>query len=498
MEQPLMPVPERFTMSSLALSGGEHSLQRPLASLIRRLPVVVGPDEPLRQALVLMSEAKIGSIVVTDAGGGKPLGVFTLRDLLVRVALDSCNLEQPIRQVMSDGDLVTLKGQATGYQAGLLMARHGVHRVLVVDDDGRLLGLVSQGDLFALERAGVQEISGEIRSARDLATLQHAAAETRRLAGDMLEQGLGAEPLTHFISTLNDLLTIRIIELTATEFELPQVEWCWLAFGSEGRFEQTFSTDQDNGLIFAAAGAGAAEIEALRQLFLPFAKTVNERLDACGFPLCQGKVMASNPELCLSLEEWQGKFSNWLHAAVPQALLNATIYFDFRPLFGADALAEALSRWLLGHIAGASLFLRFMADNALRVRLPLGIVRDFAYDESKEFPHTIDLKASGSRPFVDAARIFALATGVPQTGTAQRLRAVADKMRLGGDDVAAIIEGFYFIQLLRLRNQRGAAGTRGANRIDPAKINELDRHILKEAFRQARKLQRRLQLDYRL
>ena len=123
---------------------------------------------------------------------------------------------------------------------------------------------------------------------------------------------------------------------------------------------------------------------------------------------------------------------------------------------------------------------------------------DFAFDESKEFPRTIDLKGSGSRPFVDAARIFALASGVSQTGTAQRLRAVAEKMRLGGEDVAAIVESFYFIQLLRLRNQRGAGGPAGANRIDPARINELDRHILKEAFRQAKKLQGRLQLDYRL
>jgi CBS domain-containing protein len=493
-----MPSHDSQSMSSLPLAGDQHSLQRPLASLIRRPPVVVAPDAPLRQALALMNEAKIGSIVVAAADSGKPLGLFTLRDLLVRVALDTCDLDQPIRQVMSGGDLISLNARATGYQAGLLMERYGVHRVLVVDDDGRLLGLVSQGDLFALERAGVKEISSEIRAAHDLAALQHAATETRRLAGDMLDQGLGAEHLTHFISTLNDLLTIRIIELTTADFELPRVEWCWLAFGSEGRYEQTFSTDQDNGLIFAATGASAPEIEAMRQLFLPFAKAVNDKLDACGFPLCQGNVMASNPDLCLSLEEWEGKFSSWLHAGDPMALLNATIYFDFRALYGAEALAESLRAWLLGHAGGANLFLRFMADNALRIRLPLGLIRDFAFDESKEFPRTIDLKGSGSRPFVDAARIFALASGVSQTGTAQRLRAVAEKMRLGGEDVAAIVESFYFIQLLRLRNQRGASGPAGANRIDPARINELDRHILKEAFRQAKKLQGRLQLDYRL
>ncbi len=487
---------EHVALTSLPLAE-RHTLHRPLSSVIRRPPVTVTPDQSLQQALVRMNEQAIGSIVI--AGEDRvPLGIFTLRDLLVRVALASCDLAQPIGTVMSSGALVTLKGEATAYQAGVLMARHGLHRILVVDDDKRLLGVVSQGDLFALERTGVKEISGEIRAAADLADLQHAARETRRLAISMLEQGVGAEPLTHFISTLNDLLTMRIIELTAADFELPPVKWCWLAFGSEGRFEQTLSTDQDNGMIFDGEGANGVELEALRQSFLPFAKAVNDKLDGCGFPLCRGNVMSSNPELCLSLGEWREKFSNWLHAAHPQALLNATIYFDFRSLYGEESLAGRLSDWLMDYVGGASMFLRFMAENAVRVPVPLGFIRDFVFDDDAQFPHTIDLKTSGTRLFVDAARIFALASGVRQTGTAQRLRIVAGKMRLGREDVAAIIEGFYFLQLLRLRHQQQSEDEAGANRIDPAALNELDRHILKEAFKQARKLQSRLQLDYRL
>jgi CBS domain-containing protein len=104
----------------------------------------------------------------------------------------------------------------------------------------------------------------------------------------------------------------------------------------------------------------------------------------------------------------------------------------------------------------------------------------------------------GSRPFVDAARIFALANNVAMTGTAQRLRGAAEATNLGAD-VEAMIDGFYFIQLLRLRHQQDLSdGNGGANRIDPDKLNELDRHILKEAFKQARKLQDKLRLDYRL
>jgi CBS domain-containing protein len=273
------------------------------------------------------------------------------------------------------------------------------------------------------------------------------------------------------------------------------VEWCWLAFGSEGRFEQTLSTDQDNGLVFAAPDENAA---AMREAFLPFARAVNERLAQCGFPLCKGNVMASNPELCLSVNEWQAKFGGWMRVNSPQALLDATIYFDFRSIYGEEELADQLRDWVLKRVPGETLFLRFMAGNAVQVEPPIGFIREFTFDKNPDFPHTLDLKASGARLFVDAARILALANGVTETGTAQRLRAVAARGKLGGEDVNAVIESFFYIQQLRLKNQQGDVSEGAANRVDPDDLNELGRLVLREAFKQAKRLQSRLQLEYRL
>lgn len=66
--------------------------------------------------------------------------------------------------------------------------------------------------------------------------------------------------------------------------------------------------------------------------------------------------------------------------------------------------------------------------------------------------------------------------------------------------MAAIIDSFNFIQLLRLRHQHleTEAGQAGDNRIHPDKLNELDRRILKESFRQVRKLQSRIKMDYQV
>ena len=138
-----------------------------------------------------------------------------------------------------------------------------------------------------------------------------------------------------------------------------------------------------------------------------------------------------------------------------------------------------------------------MAQGALATRPPLGLLRDFRFDHSTEFPHTLDLKVYGLRPFVEAARINALRFGIAHTNTAQRLRLAAPALHVEAGDMRAIVDAFFFIQLLRLRHQQFDPGAaRAPNRIDPDRLNDFDRRMLKESFRQARELQQRIALDY--
>jgi CBS domain-containing protein len=467
-----------------------------LSELVRREPVTVPLDATIRQALETMERAHVGSIVVTDADRRVPLGVFTLGDLVRRVTLPGGDLAQPIATVMTSG-LVALGPGATAHEAALLMARSRVRHLVVVEADGRLRGLVSQNDVFGLQQVGVKEISVAIQGATGVEALRAAALGIRRLAGALMAQGIGAETLTQFLSTLNDLVTVRAIELTVDELELPTVPMCWIALGSEGRLEQTFSTDQDNGIVFEADGE---DVDRVREALLPFAREVNRKLDACGFALCKGEIMAGNPRWCLTLDEWKREFSRWIQAPDPRDLLNAAIFFDLRPVYGRAALADALRASILRGAAERPLFLRLLAQNALECQPPLGFLGGFVFDgRARELPHTLDLKMYGSRPFVDAARILSLACGVPQTSTAERLRAADAAVRFGAEDLAGILDGFYFIHLLRLRSQcRPGTTEAGANRLDPDDLNELDRQMLKQAFRQARRLQGRLVREYGL
>ncbi|MCL2523422.1 MAG: DUF294 nucleotidyltransferase-like domain-containing protein [Betaproteobacteria bacterium] len=474
----------------------QQTLNSPLSGIGARKPLAVPPETPLRETLEIMSRAAVGSIVITDAGQ-KPLGIFTRSDLLDRVVLAGLPLDAPISRAMSV-KAFTLDEHATAYDAMLGMATHGIRHVLVTDPAGRLSGIVSERDLFALQRVGLRQIRQSIEVAPDVAALKGAAADVRQLSFNMLAQGIGAEQLTQFISTLNDALTRRVIQLHLDHHDFAGIDWAWLAFGSEGRDEQTFSTDQDNGIIFATPDN--EDQAALKERFLAFALAVNRDLDAVGFPLCKGNIMASNPEWCLTLDEWKEQFSTWIRQPAPMSLLHATIFFDFRPLYGKSELGDKLRRHLLAQAAATPLFLQAMARNALDVGPPLGKIRDFVTDLEAEHPGKIDLKKFGSRIFVDVARIYALATGVPNTNTLQRLRLTAQRLSPKAEEMHAVIDGLNFIQLLRLQHQHleGEPERQSANLIDPEKLNELDRRILKESFRQARKIQLRLKLDYQV
>lgn len=470
----------------------QQTMTTPLLQLVKKKPIFVSPDTATRSALEKMAESRIGCMVVADPEG-HPLGILTQSDLLPRLLLPAFDLSRPISDVMT-ANPHQLPGTASAYDAALEMATHGIRHLLVTDSEGRLQGVVSERDLFSLQRISLRQIRAGIESANDIDALQRASKDIRQLALNLIAQGIGSEQLTQFISALNDALTRRIIVLARAHHDLYGVDYAWVAFGSEGRHEQTLSTDQDNGIIWICPEL--EQVGPLRARLVAFAAEVNKHLAACGFPLCKGNIMASNPELCLTLDEWRNRFGSWIREPDPQALLNASIFFDFRVIHGNERLGDQLRAWLNKTTKSNSAFQRMMAGNALQVVPPLGRIRDFVVDDDG----TIDLKKSGARLFVDVARILALRTGIESSSTVYRLRQAAVKMGVPPEEVAAIIDGFHFIQLLRLRSQHLETehGSPSDNKINPDTLNELDRRILKEAFRQARKLQLRLKLDYQL
>ncbi|TFF42395.1 putative nucleotidyltransferase substrate binding domain-containing protein [Pseudomonas sp. RIT623] len=476
--------------------GTQYSLNTPLGELALRHPVVCAANTPLREAVHLMHEQQVGSIVIVDAQR-YPRGIFTLRDLRQVVADPSAELTAPIERYMTPRPFY-LSPQASAFDAAMAMTERHIAHVCLVENQ-RLCGVISERDLFSLQRVDLVHLARTIRHAPRLDNLVSLRGEIGQLVERMLAHGASSTQITQIITLLNDHTVCRVIELAIAERGDPGVPFSWLCFGSEGRREQTLHTDQDNGMLFEARDH--AEAEAIRARLLPLAQCINHNLAQCGFTLCKGNVMAGNPELCLSRGEWARRFAGFVREASPENLLGSSIYFDLRVVWGDEQGCEQLRQAVLEQVADNRLFQRMMADNALRQRPPVGRLREFVLTrQGDDKAATLDLKVQGLTPFVDGARLLALANGIGACNTLERLRQLVAKGVIEALDGAAYEEAYHFIQQTRMQQHQRQSRDNLAysNRLDPDSLNHLDRRILRESLRQAQRLQSSLALRYQL
>jgi CBS domain-containing protein len=348
---------------------------------------------------------------------------------------------------------------------------------------------------FAVNRA--QVLAAKIAATQTMADLLPLAEEAKRIDETFLGDGLTGALATYGISWLNDALAARVVAITAEDARLPAANWCWIGLGSEGRHEQTLVTDQDNGLIFSASDEGEADL--LREVFLPFAKQTNQRLADCGFTLCTGDIMAGNPAWCRSEDEWKTLFFDWIHKPEPSALLNASIFFDVRPLYGdfslVDPLRDMLARWA----PSAETFLRLMATNALAAEPPIGFTGDVVMEKDGK-DKFVDIKKYGIRIFVDVARIAGLAHGVKSASTRTRFLEAGERFGMSMLDISAALQAMSELQRLRLHHQHTAIieGAKPDNHLRPEELSTYDEAVLREGLKQAKRLQQRLKLTYRI
>ena len=470
-----------------------QQLNAPLGNIVTSRHWTVLPATPLSDALIEM-EQRDSDVAVVVSEENHLEGIFTKRDLLSRVVCPRMSLDLPISSAMTRNP-VALQTSALGYEAIVAMVHGGFHHVVLLEDR-QVVGVVSEHDLFALQQVSFGQISATINAADNLDKVRSCTKEIGSLVEYMFVQGVAPDQVTRIISTLNDQLIKRVIELEMSEHDHKDLRICWIIMGSEGRYEQTISTDQDNGIIFQHSKHTSAD--KVRDWLQPIAARINKSLDYVGFPLCKGNVMAGNPDCCLSLSEWKKKFHNWIVEPTPESLLNVSIYFDFRPIYGQFDLADELRSWLVEATCEQHRFLSQMSEIALQKTPPFTLFNSFFQDNHPDVPNSTDLKVKGISVFVDAARVYALASGIVATNTLDRLLQAAKKLRWPENTTTAWTDSFNFLQGIRIRHQHHLQknGIKAHNRLDLCALNALEQRTCAEAFRQAGKLQKQLEAEF--
>lgn len=469
------------------LDLGLRVLLDPVGERVRRAAVACRPETPIAEAARAMTEAGISSILVEDAEG-RPVGIVTDSDLRRRVVAERRDASAPVASVMSR-PVLTLGRDAPALDALRLLTDHGINHLVVVGDSGRAVGLLTTGDLLLPQGHSPVAVLRAMESASDIDELAAARSRMTELLDELMRVGVEPAQATRVITALNDRATRRALawaESAATAelgdgaagFSPPR--YCWLALGSEGRQEQTLATDQDNALIHAAAPGD----ERAHRWLERFGVHAREHLERLGFPRCPGDVMVSNPHWRRPLEGWRQQIRRWMDVADEQAMLESTIFFDFRAIHGETAFAHRLRETVRTEIPRNDIFLAHLTRAALRNRPPLGLIRTFVVERSGEHRDTFNLKERGMAPLVDAARVLALGHGIDATNTFDRLAAAAEARAISRELAEDAREAYGFLMLVRIQHHLAlqAAGKPPNNHVNPNELSALQRRTLKVAF----------------
>jgi CBS domain-containing protein len=359
---------------------------------------------------------------------------------------------------------------------------------LLVTEDGRPKAVLTNHDLLLLQGKSPLSVARHLERQRTLADLAAAHRRVADLLPLLLREGARATHITRVVAQINGRVMTRILEFAEAELGPPPVSYCWITFGSEGRREQTFKTDQDNGLILHDdAGRSPYASEYFRR----FADFCRQALEQCGYPVCPGGYMASNPQWRMTLSDWKTHFSTWVESATLREVQDAIIFFDTRASGGDPALFAELDAHIRVLLRGGAFFKSVLAFASLNLRPPLGFFRKLVLERTGEHKHQLDLKLVGTGPVVNVARIFTLETapaeGPLPTNTTDRLQALIaarpDQAALWKD----LQDAFEFLMMLRLDLQlrQVREGRPFDSYVSPESFTHLQRTLLKEAFQTA-------------
>ena len=459
-------------------------LNQPITPYLESYPAC-DMHSTIRNAIRLMARQRRDAVLATTADGSA-IGIVTARDIRERVLAAENNLDNPLHSVMTS-PIISAPSTGSVFDVLQLFTEKHISHVVITHDSGKQLGVVHAEEIQRAFHASYLYFLHRIGSLATIRELKDSHARLLFLVQMIIEQGGKIGDVTRMTTLISQALTNRIIALAIADLGEPPIPFAFIGLGSDGRKEQTLLTDQDNAIVYDDP-APAVQDKA-QAYFLRLGEIVCTGLDTVGYQYCKGGVMAKNPKWCQPLSHWKRYFTDWVTTANAQDLLDAKIFFDFRPLYGSEEIVNSLRAHLKTLLTGNDPFFLYLSESVLKWELPDGV---------HKMKSPFDIKKV-IMPIVDGARLYALKHQVVATNTLERIARLHEANVFSQNWYQDVSEVYAFLMRKRFRHQARLISDHlpPSNDVDPADCSELESVMLRRGLALIESIKGKISLDFK-
>ncbi|TYS18689.1 cyclic nucleotide-binding domain-containing protein [Rossellomorea vietnamensis] len=478
--------------------SADLSLFRTKVNILMESPVILPKTSTMEEAAEKMLDEAAEAIVVCDDEGALK-GLVTQTEILRYL---TSSREAPTVEVWMNKNPYWVRDEAFAYEALSFFKYEGAKYVPVLRN-GIVIGLLTGLSFVNIHDSSYLDLSYSIQSASstdDLVPLSPVENTTfTSFIGGLLLQDSFAYNVSEVLTNYNDRLYRKIIllseeEMRAEGFGSPPVNYCFIVMGSQGRGEQSFNTDQDNGIIIADYDH-LDNAKAVDRYFERFTEKINRKLAQCGFHECTGGIMAKEPKWRKSFSQWKAAIDDWLHEIDAEEVQSFTMFYDFRPIFGDYSLAEDTRAYIAKKAQKSLNMQQLLRKDAIRFRIPINALGRINLKGRNKF---FNIKKAGLMQIVNMVRIHSIKHGLKEVNTVQRLNALKELKVFHPRDAENAKTALHYLlyyrlnqNLLELEENRELT-----NELEVEQLTKEDKRKLREALQIANRMQQVMEISF--
>jgi PAS domain S-box-containing protein len=452
----------------------------------------IDADATISHALKMLSLHGSDNLLLTK-NDKDLIGIITNSDIQRRVLSLRLQPDNPAYLIMTS-PVISVNETISVIDALKICRENKIHHLVARNYSGEVSGVLRTQDIYSRLQDSLTFYISNVERAETAGQLKHEYQQLQCMLNPLIKSEVSFKYITNITSSFSDAVIRKLIESAVDELGSPPVDFTFICLGSEGRKEESLYTDQDNAIIYEDVPSGKEKH--VHDYFCKLGEKVCNSLDHIGYSFCKGNIMAKNPQWCKPVSQWEKSFTSWIIAPEPQNLLEATIFFDFRNVYGDDQLTSRLRNIIGSQIAGHTLFLYHLAHDAFQTKIQHISSGSILSDKNADL---VDLKHA-TNFFVRFARVYALQNSICGTNTLERLDALKEKNKLSEKMVNEIVFAYNFLMKLRFRNQIYLAENHlpASNLLNTRHLINAELTILKELLSFIPAYQKIIAADFRI